>query len=326
MSVEKNIAILAGGTSGERPISLKTAAQIAVWLEQTNYTPWVIDVQHGVWLYSAEDGETVSVDKNDFSLSLREGRVNFCAAFIATHGTPGENGLLQGYLEMMRIPYTTGDTFSEALTFHKSACKAFLRGVVPLIPSIDLRTPEQLDAERVREELGYPLFVKPNDNGSSVGVRKVHREEELLEAVLYAFTQGADVMLERGVQGVEVSCGMVSLRGEHLVFPITELISPVEFFDFQTKYDGSTQEITPARISEEVAGKVRQYTSSAYERLRCRGIARADFIIEGNTPYFLEINTVPGMTDQSIVPQQVRAMGCSMPALLAELLDEIVGA
>ena len=255
-----NVAILAGGTSGERPISLQTAAQMARWLQGTRYTPWIIDVQYRDWQYTAPDGECTQVDKNDFSLPLPQGRIPLHVALLATHGTPGENGLLQGYLELMQIPYSTGSTFAQALSFHKAACKHYLTGLVPMAPAIELQRGEPVDAARIIAQLGLPLFIKPNDNGSSVGVSKAHTEAELTLAIEEAFRCSSDLLIEGALTGTEVSCGIVRLGGELTVLPITEIVPPDEFFNFQSKYDGSSQEITPARIAPEVAAQVGQYT------------------------------------------------------------------
>lgn len=324
--MKRNIAVLCGGTSGEREISLLTAGQVVDWLRECGqYEPYMVDVQGASWRYAEADGGAYDVDKNTFGLSLPKGYVQFEAAFIANHGTPGENGLLQGYLEMMGIPFTTGGVFTEALTFHKSACKRYLAGLVPMAESVDLHSEDVLDVEAVSAKLGYPLFVKPNDNGSSVGVHRVASAEELPRAVDEAFSVSQDVMLEQGIAGREISCGMVCLGGRDVVLPLAEIVSPAAFFDYQTKYDGSTQEICPAPIPEEEAERIRGYMRTIYHRLGCRGMARADFIVADGVPYFLEINTVPGMTAQSIVPRMVRTMGWSMPELLGQLVDEAIG-
>ena len=316
-----NVAILAGGTSQERVISLLSAEQLQKWLTGTPYTPYIIDIQGASWTYTLPDGRCVQVDKNTFSLPLPEGTLPLDLAFISTHGTPGENGLLQGYLELMNIPFSSGNTFTQAVSFHKSACKRFLQGVVPLLPSLDIHCFEELDLEAIRREIGFPLFVKPNDNGSSVGVKKVRNGNELHQAVRETLEISSDVMLERFCPGIELSCGMVKIGNRVTSFPVAEIVSPSEFFDFKTKYDGSSQEIVPARIPLPMSNLVQQYTAAAYERLGCRGMARADFILHDGTPYFLEINTCPGLTAESIVPKQVRALGREMSDVLVEILD-----
>lgn len=320
----KNVAILAGGMSQERVISLQSAEQLQQWLATTKYTPYVIDVQGSSWTYTRPDGRCVQVDKNSFTIPSNEGDIALDIAFLTTHGTPGENGLLQGYLELMQIPFTTGGTFTQAVSFHKSACKSYLRGVVPLLPSIAIKNLAELDHERVERELGYPLFVKPNDNGSSVGVVKVHNVDELHAAVAKVFELSNDIMLEKSCTGVELSCGVVQLGERMILLPVAEIISPSEFFDYKTKYDGSSQEIVPARIPQPTSKLVQAYTEAAYQKLGCRGMARADYILFDGTPYFLEINTCPGLTSESIIPKQVRACGRTMGDLLVEMLDAIL--
>ena len=319
----KNVAILAGGTSQERVISLLSAEQLKNWFAETEYKAYVIDVQDASWTYTMPDGRNVQVDKNTFSLPLPDGLLPLDVAFITTHGTPGENGLLQGYLQLMKIPFTSGNAFTQSISFHKSACKRYLQGFVPLLPSIELKSLDEFDLDRVLLEIGFPLFLKPNDNGSSVGVVKVHDSDELKSALKEVFQISNDVMLERFCPGTELSCGMVQLGTEVLTFPVAEIISPSEFFDFKTKYDGSSQEIVPARIPLPTEKQVQQYTAAAYKRLGCRGMARADYILHDGVPYFLEINTCPGLTAESIVPKQVKAFGWTMPKLLTELLDSL---
>ena len=243
----KKVAILAGGTSQERVISLLSAEQLQRWLSETDYKSYIIDVQGASWIYTLPDGRNLQVDKNTFSLPLPEGTLPLDMAFITTHGTPGENGLLQGYLELMQIPFTSGETFTQAISFHKSACKRYLQGVVPLLPSIEIKRFEDLDIEQVVREIGFPLFLKPNDNGSSVGVVKVHNANELHKAALSVFEISSDIMLEKFCPGTELSCGMIQIGARQLSFPVAEIISPSEFFDFKTKYDGSSQETVHSR-------------------------------------------------------------------------------
>ncbi|PIE83917.1 MAG: D-alanine--D-alanine ligase [Bacteroidia bacterium] len=320
----KAVAILAGGNSEERPVSLASAKQIKLWLEKTEYIPYIIDIQGFQWEYTEEDGAIHPFDTSTFTLPIPGRTVHFAAALIATHGDPGENGLLQGYLEMRGIPHTTGDVLAQSLSFHKAACKRYLQGLIPMAPSIELNSDKELDMRTIAEEIGYPLFVKPTDNGSSVGVYMVKAEEELKAAVIKSLQCGASILIERAIRGVEVSCGMVHLEGKDIVFPITQLIAKdAEFFDFKSKYSGEAQEITPAPIPEDTAQRIAEYMRIAYHQLRLRGMARAEFIIENGTPYFLEINTVPGMTATSILPQQVAAYGWTMEDLLARVLNEV---
>lgn len=318
-----NIAVLGGGYSEERSVALSSAEEVYKWLQQTPYTPWLIDVREQEWVAKVQ-GQELPVDLNRFALTVGGECVTFDAALISIHGTPGENGLIQGYLDLKGIPYSTGNTFTEAISFHKCACKAYVDDIVPTARHVQIVRRADADVLAIEHRLKYPMFVKPNANGSSVGVTKAHDRAGLVAGLKAAFALGDDVMVEQAIGGREVSCGLVALSGNIIVFPITELVSPAEFFDYTTKYDGSTQEITPARISTETAHKISSFSRAIYKRLNCKGIARIDYIIDGDTPYFLEINTVPGMTSESIVPKQVRAMGQTMPEILGLLVQEML--
>lgn len=318
-----NVAILSGGCSAERTIALSSAAEMYKWLQLPTYKPWLIDVREKNWVVMVEKKE-IPVDLNRFAFTLNSNEIIFDVAMLAIHGTPGENGLIQGYLDLKGIPYSTGNTFTEAISFHKCACKLYVNDIVPTAKHVQILKRANADVYDIERRLQYPMFVKPNSNGSSVGVGKAHSRAELVSALKAAFAIGDDIMVEQAISGTEVSCGLVSINDNLIVFPITELVSPSEFFDYTAKYDGSTQEITPARIPTEVAQKISCYSRAVYKRLGCRGIARIDYIIEGNTPYFLEINTVPGMTSESIVPKQVRAMGQTMPEILSLLVQEMI--
>lgn len=318
-----NIAVLGGGYSAERSVALSSAEEVYKWLQLTPYTPWLIDVREREWTAKV-NGQEIPIDLNRFAITHNGETTRFDAALLAIHGTPGENGLIQGYLELKGIPYSTGNTFTEAISFHKCACKRYVDDLVPTARHVQIARRADADVHAIEHRLKYPMFVKPNTNGSSVGVSKAHNRAGLVAGLKAAFALGDDVMVEQAIRGKEVSCGLVALNGNIIVFPITELVSPAEFFDYTSKYDGSTQEITPARISTELAQKISSYSRAIYQRLKCKGIARIDYIIEDDTPYFLEINTVPGMTSESIVPKQVRAMGQTMPEILGLLVQEMV--
>lgn len=323
MSEKIDIAILGGGFSSEREIALQSAQSMYSWLQHTPYTPWLIDVRGRLWM-ALVDGKEYRVDLNDFSIPLPDQRIQLKAALLAIHGTPGENGLLQGYLETMGIPFTSGSTFTEAITFHKKACKLYLQGLVPMAQDVQIILRREADVYSLERELGYPMFVKPNTNGSSVGVTKATDRHSLVQGLKRAFGLGNDVLVEKAIQGTEVSCGLLAINGKITVLPITELVSPAEFFDYQTKYDGSTQEITPARISTTASDRIASYSRAIYRRLQCRGLVRIDYIVQDDLPYFLEINTVPGMTKESIVPKQVKVMGQTMPEILSLILNDIL--
>lgn len=316
------IALLAGGDSPERGIALQSAAQIEAALDHSKYDITVVDLHRRDWHYTAPDGRQWQVDKNDFSITVDGVHIVFDYALIIIHGTPGEDGKLQGYLDMMGVPYSSCSMTSSVITFDKITTKRTLAGRVNLAREVFLRRGEAFDPAQIAAELGMPLFVKPNANGSSFGVTKVHAPEELPAAVEAAFAQGDEILIEEGVTGREMGCGMLVAGGREYVFPITEIVSKKDFFDYQAKYtEGYSDEITPADITPEVKAELNRMTREAYRTCRCSGVVRVDFIVtpEG-VPYFIELNSIPGMSAGSIVPKQAREMGMS----LGELYDIII--
>lgn len=318
-----HIALMAGGNSSERGIALQSAAQIAAALDHEKYDVKVVDLHGRSWSYTAPDGEVVEVDKNDFSITLKGEKHPFDYALIIIHGTPGENGMLQGYLEMMGIPHSSCSTTSSVITFDKISTKRAVRECgVNLARERFLRRGEEVDPRKIVEELGLPLFVKPNASGSSFGVTKVREEKEILAAVELAFTESEEVLIEEAITGREMACGILITKQEELLFPITEIVSKRDFFDYEAKYEaGLSEEITPAPISEEIRLKLNRMTRAAYRACRCSGVVRIDFIVtpEGE-PYLIEVNSIPGMSGGSIVPKQAREMGIS----LGELFDKVI--
>ncbi|WP_295900823.1 D-alanine--D-alanine ligase family protein [uncultured Alistipes sp.] len=316
------IALLAGGDSPERGIALQSAAQIEAALDHSKYDITVVDLHRRDWHYTAPDGRQWQVDKNDFSITVDGVHIVFDYALIIIHGTPGEDGKLQGYLDMMGVPYSSCSMTSSVITFDKITTKRTLAGRVNLAREVFLRRGEAFDPAQIAAELGMPLFVKPNANGSSFGVTKVHAPEELPAAVEAAFAQGDEILIEECVTGREMGCGMLVAGGREYVFPITEIVSKKDFFDYQAKYtEGYSDEITPADITPEVKAELNRMTREAYRTCRCSGVVRVDFIVtpEG-VPYFIELNSIPGMSAGSIVPKQAREMGMS----LGELYDIII--
>ncbi len=316
------IALLAGGDSPERGIALQSAAQIEAALDRTKYDITTIDIHHRDWHYTAPDGTEWQVDKNDFSLTVDGSRREFDYALILIHGTPGEDGRLQGYLDMMGIPYSSCSMISSAITFDKVTTKRVLAGHVNLARELFLTRGEEFSCEEIITELGLPLFVKPNASGSSFGVTKVHTAEELPAAIDAAFAQGDEILVEECIQGREMGCGVMVAGGREYIFPITEICSKNDFFDYEAKYTaGFSEEITPADISDEVRRELNRMTLEAYRHCRCKGVVRVDFIVtaEGK-PYFIELNSIPGMSAGSIVPKQAREMGMS----LGELYDIVI--
>ena len=319
------IALLAGGDSPEREIALQSAAQIAAALDRGKYDVTVIDLHRRDWHYTAPDGRQWQVDKNDFSLTVEGERREFDYALVIIHGTPGEDGRLQGYLDMMGIPYSSCSMVSSVITFDKITTKRTLAGRgINLAREVFLRRGEAFDAARIVADLGLPLFVKPTANGSSFGVTKVHTPEELPAAIAAAFAQGDEILVEECIAGREMGCGVMIAGGKEYLFPITEIIPRKEFFDYEAKYTaGRSEEITPADIAPEVKAELNRMTLEAYRTCRCSGVVRVDFIVtpEGR-PYFIELNSIPGMSAGSIVPKQVRAMGMTLGELFDIVIDD----
>ncbi|WP_064976136.1 D-alanine--D-alanine ligase [Alistipes provencensis] len=316
------IALLAGGDSPEREIALQSAAQIEAALDHTKYDITVVDLHHRDWHYTAPDGRRWQVDKNDFSITVDGVHKAFDYALIIIHGTPGEDGKLQGYLDMMGVPYSSCSMTSSVITFDKITTKRTLAGRVNLAREIFLRRGEAFDAAKIVADLGMPLFVKPNASGSSFGVTKVHTPEELPAAIDAAFAQDDEILIEECIAGREMGCGMMIAGGKEYIFPITEIVSKKDFFDYEAKYTaGYSDEITPADIAPEVRAELNRMTREAYKVCRCSGVVRVDFIVTpAGKPYLIELNSIPGMSAGSIVPKQAREMGMS----LGELYDIII--
>ena len=316
------IALLAGGDSSEREIALNSAHQISEALDREKYDVKVIDLHHRSWAYT-ENGKRYEMDKNDFSLTVEGVRHEFDYALIIIHGTPGEDGKLQGYLDMMGIPYSSCSQVSSTITFDKVSTKrAVAQRGINLAKEIFLHKGETFDAEAIVAELGLPLFVKPNASGSSFGVTRVTEKEQIAKAVELAFTESEEVLIEECITGREFGCGVLITKEEELVLPITEIVSKNAFFDYEAKYTaGMSDEITPAPISEEWAKMLAHDAVEAYKACRCRGIVRIDFIItEEGKAYLIEVNAIPGMSSGSIVPKQARTAGIS----LGELYDKVI--
>jgi len=320
----RTIAIVAGGDSSEYEISVKSAAEVSKVL-RGRYKTYIIVMRDTNWYWEDPKGRYHSIDKNNFTLNIDDITVRFDAVFIAIHGKPGENGQLQGYLDMMQVPYTGCNSFCSALTFNKHACKLFLKEYrIPMAESILLRKNEQIDPDGIIRTLGLPCFVKPNDSGSSFGVSKVKNAGEFADAISVALGESDEVVIESFMKGREVACGIVKTRSRKIILPVTEIISKNEFFDFEAKYtQGKSDEITPASLPEKVGDEVQRLSSLINDLLGCSGIVRIDFIIVDNRPLFLEINTVPGMTGESIIPKQAAAAGISLEDLYSAVIDDL---
>lgn len=320
----RNIALLAGGNSSEREIALQSAAQVAEAFDKELYNVWLIDVHGRSFTYRNEKGE-YQMDLNDFSLTIEGQKIEFEYAYVMIHGTPGEDGHIQGYLEMMGIPFSSCDMVSSVITFDKVTTKRAVADTgVKLAKGILLREEDWIAPEAIVAELGLPLFVKPNASGSSCGVTKVKSAEELPEAIFKAFDESPEVLVEEFIAGREMACGVLVTSEKEYLFPITEVVAKNEFFDYEAKYTaGMSDEITPADIAPETADLLHEMTLAAYKACRCKGLARVDFIVtpEGE-PYMIEINTIPGMSAGSIVPKQIRAAGMTMTQVLTLVIED----
>ncbi len=324
--MKKNIALLAGGYSGEYVISIQTADTIEKNLDAERFNTYKIIVTRDGWWHESAEGR-VSVDKNDFSLTIGGKKVTFDCVFIAIHGTPGEDGKIQGYLDMLQIPYTTCNSIVSALTFNKSYCNKVVKefNVVNIANSVHLIKGEPYNIGNILEQLKMPVFVKPNESGSSLGVSKVKSVEEMMPAIEKAFKEDNQVLIEEFIEGRELTIGVYRIGPYLHTLPPTEIVSQNEFFDYEAKYTpGVTNEITPARISEDTHEELKTKATYVYRHLNCRGVVRMDFILQNQTNklFFLEVNTMPGQSENSIVPQQVRAAGLSLKDFYGSILDD----
>ena len=319
----KNIAIVAGGDSSEFAVSLKSAEGILSFLDQERYRVFVVLLSQKEWKVKTGENRFEPIDKNDFSFLLDGEKITFDFAYITIHGTPGENGLLQGYFELIGMPYSSCGVLASALTFDKYTCNHYLQGFgLRIAQSILLRTGETADYDAIIDTVGLPCFVKPNAGGSSVATTKVKSAEALPQAIQEARNEGGDVIIESFMPGREVTCGCYKTRKGSTVLPLTEAVSKNEFFDYEAKYTASrVEEITPARISDELTREIQTLTTRIYDLIGCKGIIRADYIIVDGVPYLLEVNTTPGMTATSFIPQQVRAAGLDMTTVLTDLIE-----
>lgn len=323
--MKKKIALVTGGFSGEAVISYRSAATIFKHLDKERFDVYKIDINADGWFYEDEDGIKTAIEKNDFTIPLGGKRISFDAVFIGMHGTPGEDGKLQGYFDMMGLPYTSCNAATSALTFNKryTVAVANMAGI-PVASSVHLFKHTPYDSALILKQLQLPYFVKPNNGGSSIGMSKVTAPEQLEEALQKAFREDDQVLVESMIQGREFTVGVFKSKGEIHVLPITEVSSHKEFFDFEAKYQGKSTEITPAEISEEWLIKLEATAKKVYQVFNCRGVVRIDFIYneQENKPYMLEINTIPGQSDASVIPQQVRAKGWDLKEFYSKIVDE----
>lgn len=325
--LKRTIAIVCGGDSSEHDVSMHSAQGLYSFFDKERYNIYIVDVKGIDWHVELEDGTSAPIDKNDFSFIENGKHIEFDYAYITIHGAPGENGIMQGYFDLIHLPYSTSSVLVEALTFDKYVLNNYLRGFgVNVADSILLRRGEEYNEEEIEKRLGMPCFVKPAADGSSFGVSKVKNIDQLAPALRVAFMESDEVMIEGFLDGTEISQGVYKTRDKSIVFPATEVVTSNEFFDYNAKYNGQVQEITPARINPDTAKRVAAETSRIYDILHANGIIRIDYIIskdkEGNDVInMLEINTTPGMTATSFIPQQVRAAGLDIKEVLSEIVE-----
>ncbi len=323
--MKKKIALITGGYSGEAVISYLSANSIEKNLDTEKWEVYKIDINPTGWNYLAPNGEKFPIDKNDFSITLNGSKIIFDAVLVSLHGTPGEDGKLQGYFDTLNIPYSTCDTATAALTFNKryTVAVASFAGM-HVAKSVHLFKDKPQTTDAILKTLKLPVFVKPNNGGSSIGMSKVKEAGELQAALEKAFMEDDQVLVEEFIKGRELTIGVFKSKGEVIALPITEIIAKNEFFDFEAKYKGASDEITPAQIDESIAEEIRAEARKAYAVFNCNGIVRIDFIydIDVGIPYMLEINTVPGQSDASLVPQQVVAMGWTLKQFYSTLIEE----
>jgi len=321
----KKIAVVAGGYSSEYPISVQSGQMLAQEVAKAGYEVYLVEISPQGWRVHLSSDEILPIDRSDFSFRHKGEAVHFDAVVMAIHGTPGEDGRLQGYFDLLNIPYTCCGVMAAAVTFNKHACKLFAQQVgVHTAESVLIRRNETFDPRDIIQQIGLPYFVKPTESRSSFGVSKVTQEEQLTEAITHAFTESSEVIIEKFISGTEVTCGMIALPEGDLIFPITEVVSKRDFFDYEAKYTaGLSEEITPARIEEKMAEQVREATRKLYHALGCKGITRTDFILSDGKAYLLEVNTVPGMSPNSIIPKQLKTMGISVAEMYNRILQNI---
>ena len=324
--MKKNIAIVAGGDSSEYVVSIGSAEMISNTLDTSIYNIFTVIVKGTEWIVKSDNFCDVIVNKDDFSFTLNNQKTKFDCALIIIHGTPGENGLLQGYFDTLRIPYTTPSTLASALTFNKIFSKNYLKPFnIPLAKFVSIKKGETIDADQIINTTGLPCFVKPNCGGSSFGISKVKEKGELRKALDEAFKEDTEVLIEEFLEGTELTCGLLKTKNQTLIFPPTEIISKNEFFDYEAKYTkGLAEEITPARISEKLTKEIQNLSSQIYDIFDLNGIVRVDYIYANNSIYFMEVNTVPGMSTASIVPQQVTAAGLELKNVFTIVIEDAI--
>ncbi len=322
--MKKNIAIVTGGDSSEIVISLKSAQQVKKILSESNYNSYIVNITRDNWHVALGEDQQVPIDRNDFSFSHPDRKVCFDFAFLAMHGPPGEDGTLQAYFDLLGIPYSSSGVLSLALSFNKYQCKSYLSHFdIPTAKAVLLKQKNAVSPDEIISHIGLPCIIKPNSGGSSFGVSKIKNRDQLSEALEAAWKEDTQVIVEEFIAGREFTCGLLKLTDREMIFPVTEIVSKNEFFDYQAKYTkGFAEEVTPAPIPEKAALRCQELGSKIYELLECRGIVRIDFIWSGDEFYFLELNGIPGMTGASVIPIQIRAYGMTEREVYGMIIEE----
>lgn len=322
--LKKNIAVVCGGDSSEYVVSLKSGQNIYNHVDTRKFAPWMIRVRFNEWVVVSGDKILATVDKSDFSFHIDGEKIKPDYVLMMIHGTPGEDGVLQGYFDLLKIPYSATGVYASSLTFHKFYCDNFLRAFNYKMARADyFQRSDEINPRKLVEKFGLPMFIKPSAGGSSFGVTKVKSEDQVLPAVEKAYAESNNCLVEEFIEGMELAVGVCELNGEIVPFLPTEVIPNGEFFDFDSKYKvGGALEITPARLPEDKIKECQQLTARLYKLVGCHGIVRIDFILKNNEFYFLEINTTPGMTETSFIPQQLDKMGLSLQDVLSQLIEQ----
>ncbi len=323
--MKKNVAVIGGGYSSEAEVSFKSVATVFKNFDQEKFNAFKVILLPEEWYVELSETEKAPIDKNDFSFQLKGEKIKFEYAFIVIHGTPGEDGKLQGYFDMLKIPYNTCGQLASTITFDKYVTISMLKQKgYPVADSLFVRSSKEYSEDEIVKKLGLPVFVKPNDGGSSYGVTRVSEKGNIVSAINTALEHGNSVLIEAEMKGTEVTCGIYTSKNGLKILGITEVVSENEFFDYAAKYQGKAEEITPARISPQIQTKVEDSTKSIYSYLGLKGMSRIDYIIKEGVPHVLEVNTTPGMTDASFIPQQVRYSGMELKDFFNEIVERSI--
>jgi D-alanine-D-alanine ligase len=321
--MQKKIAIIMGGFSSEYEISLKSGNVVYKSLDSEKYECYKVHIFENKWVYVDDTNTEYPINKNDFSVTVNNSKITFDCVFNAIHGSPGEDGFMQAYFELLNIPQTSCGMYQAALTFNKRDCLSVLKPYgIKTAESYPINLGDTIDEDAIITKVGLPCFVKANRAGSSFGITKVYKKEGLKDAISFAFKEDDEIIIEAFLDGTEVSVGVITYKGKTKVLPITEIVSNNDFFDYKAKYLGESQEITPARIPEEMANKVKNIAKQVYEILKIKGFSRSEYIFKNDEPHLLEVNTVPGFTKESILPQQAIAAGIALDELFGNAIEE----